>query len=159
MVKSTASERRGKSVGEDTGVPADDVVATAIQWSDLIGQSAWNQLVTLVADDFECRHANGRVESRAAWLDNLRRHPRTIEMSSPVVRLFDGVAALRCHHRQEIRQADGTAVIAELEVAQVWIKTEQHWQLGAHWHWMAWPGTIPIDTYYRFGPIEKPDDT
>jgi hypothetical protein len=131
---------------------ADEVIEAGDRWCRLVSDSAWGELGALVTDDFTSRHANGKVESKSSWLENLRLHPRTLVMGEPTVRLFGSVAVLSYLQQQNIPRPGGPAILAETDVVQVWTKTAGTLILAAHWHRMAWPGARPIETYYRFAP-------
>jgi hypothetical protein len=131
---------------------ADEVIEAGSRWCRLVSASEWAELEALVTDEFTSRHANGKVESKSAWLENLRLHPRTLEMGEATVRQFGSVAVLSYPQKQTIPRPGSPPIIAETDVVQVWVKTEETWILAAHWHRMAWLDSRPLETYYRFAP-------
>jgi hypothetical protein len=133
-------------------VAADDVIAAGNRWCQLVSGSEWAELDALVTDDFTSRHANGKVESKSAFLENLRLHPRTLEMGEPTVRQFRSTAVLSYLQKQNIPRPDAPPILAETDVVQVWVRTGEQWLVAGHWHRMAWPGARPLETHYRFAP-------
>ena len=134
------------------GAVADEVIEAGDRWCRLVSECAWVELEALVTEDFTSRHANGKVESKSAWLENLRLHPRTLEMGEATVRQFGSIAVLSYPQRQNIPRPDAAPIIADTDVVQVWMRTAKKWILAGHWHRMAWPDLRPLETHYRFAP-------
>ncbi len=138
------------NMSDDTA--ADEVIEAGDRWCRLVSASEWDELEALVTDDFTSRHANGKVESKSAWLENFRLHPRTLEMGDATVRQLGPVAVLSYLQKQNISRPDSPPILAETDVVQVWTRTDEKWILSAHWHRMAWLNLRPLETYYRFAP-------
>jgi Domain of unknown function (DUF4440) len=131
---------------------ADEVIEAGNRWCRLVSASEWAELEALVTDDFTSRHANGKVESKSAWLENLRLHPRTLTMGEATVQQFGSIAVLSYPQKQNIPRPDAPPIIANTDVYQVWVRTEEKWSLAGHWHRIAWPDSRPLETHYRFAP-------
>jgi hypothetical protein len=138
------------SVSNDAN--ADEVIEAGDRWCRLVSESKWDELEALVTDEFTSRHANGKVESKSAFLENLRLHPRTLEMGVATVRQFGPIAVLSYLQKQNIPRPGSPPILAETDVVQVWKRTGEKWVVAAHWHRMAWPGARPLETHYRFAP-------
>ena len=132
---------------------ADEVIEAGHRWCRLVGAAEWAEWESLVTEEFTSRHANGKVESKSSCLQNFRLHPRTLEMNEPTVQPFGSVAVLRYLQKQNIRpRPDVPLIIAETDVVQVWVKSENRWLCSAHWHRMAWDDSRSLATRHRFAP-------
>jgi hypothetical protein len=88
-----------------------------------ISEQDWPALERLLADDLTHTHMQGRVDDRAAMLENLRRRPRTVRRGELRVRLYRDVAVM--NGRQYLDMGDGEI---ENEAIQVWHRSEDGWR-------------------------------
>lgn len=116
----------------------DDIVAEVLRAEEArckaISTENWDALAEIAGDDFVYTHSTGTTQTKAEWLEGIKKDRRDIEHDRLKVRvLTDDVALLSggsTNHYDRPFTGDSHYGVV-LDILQVWVKRDGKWMIVA----------------------------
>lgn len=105
---------------------AEALIAAEAERCRAVSERDWAALDALLDDSLTHTHMNGRVDTKAALLENLRRRPRTLRRGPLSVRAFGDAAVMTGPQYLDLGEG-----VVENQATQTWICRDGRWVLVA----------------------------
>jgi ketosteroid isomerase-like protein len=116
--------------------PEDSIKQAEKEWASAVVKKDYAVLDRVLADDLAYTHSNGRLDSKADYIESLRNGKQTYdaaEHQSIDVRLISkDVALVRARLRMTAASAGQTATPADFSVLRVYQLKNGRWQMVGH---------------------------
>lgn len=122
------------SVLAQTSSSAADVLAAERRWSESLVKADVESLTSLYADDLVYVHNGGNVETKAQFLDRIKKGGlkyQKVELVDPKVRLYGDTAVVNGTFNVAV-QVDGQPVNNSVVYMHVYARQGGAWRLVAH---------------------------
>jgi hypothetical protein len=104
----------------------DAVLAAEAERCRATSEQDWTALGALLHDTLTHTHMNGRVDSKPALLENVKRRPRTVRRGPLSVRMFGDAAVMTGPQYLDLGAGE-----VENQATQTWINIDGRWVLVA----------------------------
>jgi ketosteroid isomerase-like protein len=102
------------------------VVAAEMQRCRALSEQDWETLDALLHEKLTHTHMNGRVDTKAALIENVKRRPRTVRRGTLTVHVFGDVAVMTGPQYLDLGAGE-----LENQATETWIKQDGRWLLAA----------------------------
>jgi hypothetical protein len=108
------------------GETLDAVIATELERCRATTEQDWDALDAILDDSLTHTHMNGRVDTKAALMENIKQRPRTLRRGPLSVRVFGESAVMT--GAQYLNLGNGEV---ENQATETWINRDGRWILVA----------------------------